>query len=83
MSTTKSILSLTILALLGLSVVSEADAGTSRFRHITDAKFRCVLPKSVGAIWSGFESPLLQKTFSLLWPCICAKLAHIQGQDCV
>jgi hypothetical protein len=39
----KSISSLTILVLLGLSVVSEADAGTSRFRHLTDAQIQvCV-----------------------------------------
>jgi hypothetical protein len=34
----KTISSITIIVLLGLSVVSEADAGTSRFRQITDAQ---------------------------------------------
>ena len=39
----KSITSLTIIALLGLSVVSEADADTSRFRQLTDAQIQvCV-----------------------------------------
>ena len=39
----KTISALTILVLLGLSVVSEADAGTSRFRYITDAQIQvCV-----------------------------------------
>ena len=39
----KSISSLTILVLLGLSLVSHADAGSSRFRHLTDEQIQvCV-----------------------------------------
>ena len=57
----KSILSLTILVMLGLSVVSKADAGSSRFSHLTDEQIQvCVSEISRHADYDNASRDLLR-----------------------